>query len=63
LLYKQYGYTKLKPPISGYSYSTEVLRRHKRNMLLDAIALLLVAGIGLLLLGAALIAITPVVPK
>jgi len=32
-------------------------------MLLDAIALLLVAGIGLLLLGAALIAITPVVPK
>ena len=63
MLYRELGYTKLNPPPGIDTYASVVLRRHKRNILMNSIALLVVALIGLGLLAIWLVALTPVVPK
>lgn len=63
MLYRELGYTKVNPPPGIDTYASVVLRRRKRNMLMNSIALLLVAVVGLLLLAVWLVALTPAVPR
>lgn len=58
-LYSQFGYTKVNPPRSGYTYVSEVIRQLRRRMLMEAILLLLMALVGMGLLMIPLIAVTP----
>lgn len=58
-LYSLYGFTRVNPPRSTYTYASEIFRRQRRRMLLEAVVILLFALIGIGLLLIPLIAVTP----
>jgi hypothetical protein len=60
MTYKDYGYKKHCEPVpSGFTYASEVARRHRRRLLRNAVMLLMIASIGMLLIMVGIIAITP----
>lgn len=58
-LYSQFGFTKTNPPRSTYTYASEILRRQRRRILIEAVVLLLMGLIGIGLLMIPMIAVTP----